>query len=72
MGTERLRIAQRGFDREMILERDFSLHMFSRKHGDALDAARTGRCADLTMRALWGACQHRSRLLDFAISAAAT
>jgi hypothetical protein len=32
MRTERLRIAQRGFDREMILERDFSLHMFSRKH----------------------------------------
>ena len=26
MGAERLRISERGFDREMILERDFALH----------------------------------------------
>ena len=28
MGAEQLRIAERGLDREMILERDFSLHVF--------------------------------------------
>src|SRR5262249_6800455 len=33
VGTERLRIAEGGFDREMILERDFSLHVLPRKHG---------------------------------------
>jgi hypothetical protein len=30
MGAERLRIAERGLDREVILERDFSLHVSSR------------------------------------------
>jgi hypothetical protein len=30
MGAERLRVAERGLDREVILERDFSLHVASR------------------------------------------
>jgi hypothetical protein len=33
--SEWLRIAKRGFDREVILERDLSLHAFSRTYGDA-------------------------------------
>src|ERR1700730_2817573 len=45
MGTERLRIAERGFDREMILERDLSLHVLSRTNNDALDKTRSGLCA---------------------------
>jgi hypothetical protein len=40
-----LRIAERGFDREMILERDLSLHVLSRNNNDALDETRTGLCA---------------------------
>ena len=72
MGTERLRIAERGFDREMILERDFSLHVLSRNNNDALDKTRTGLCADRTMRGPGSAGQYPSRLPDFAIAAAAT
>jgi hypothetical protein len=33
--SEWLRIAKCGFDREVILERDLSLHAFSRTYGDA-------------------------------------
>ena len=42
MGAERLRIAERGLDREMILERDFSLHGSSGNDNHAW----TGLCAD--------------------------
>jgi hypothetical protein len=47
MGTEDLRIAERGCGREMILERDFSLHFSSE----------TRLCAGRTMRGLDRACQ---------------
>jgi hypothetical protein len=43
MRAERLRIAERGRGREMILERDFSLHVSSRRY----NAARNRLCADL-------------------------
>jgi len=65
-----LRIAERGFDREMILERDFSLQVFSRKHREVLDATRTGYARTWTMRGLGSAGQYRSRLPGFAIAAA--
>jgi hypothetical protein len=67
MRTERLRIAQRGFDREMILERDLSLHVFSRKQSDALDKARSRLCADLkALASIDHACRAlRSQPLEF-------
>jgi hypothetical protein len=42
VGAERLRIAERGLGREMILERDFSLHVSSRRN----DGTRGRLCAD--------------------------
>ncbi len=46
MGAEDLRIAERGLGREMILERDFSLHIPSGRR-----LWRAGLCADSTARA---------------------